>query len=155
MAACLNLTLETIVSTSSFAALGGNLLVALQVVRSLYVQHHCVPDGRTLGGDTRTLDRPFWVGFLWNMATLGDYTEFLETSGVDLDHCDDDDGQKRVAAINSAAPALPLISSNANCLAESLQKTIVQGCTVAASELLCLVPYLLQRYSVPKHQQLS
>ena len=74
---------------------------------------------------------------------------------MDLVHCNDDNGQKRVATINSAAPDPLPISSNPNCLAESLQKTIVQGWTVVASELLRLVLYLLQRYSVPKHQQIS
>ena len=56
---------------------------------------------------------------------LGDYAEFLEASGVEFDHRNNNDGQKRVAATDSAAPALPLISSNANSLADALPKNIV------------------------------
>ena len=110
-----------------------------------------MPDGRTLGGDTRTLDGNFWAGRLWSTATLGDYAEFLETSRVDFDNPNNDNSWKRVVATNSATLDPLPISSNVDHLADALQKTIVQSCTVAALELLHLVLDLSWHYSVPKH----
>ena len=58
VAECLNLTLETITSTSSFAVLGGDSLAALKVVCALYAQR------RLWEGTLELWTDPFvWVAF--------------------------------------------------------------------------------------------
>jgi acyl-CoA synthetase (AMP-forming)/AMP-acid ligase II/ankyrin repeat protein len=74
---------QTMLTTSSsFAMLGGDSLAATRVVRTLYATHNGVHNSRFLGGSFGALDGAFSVANLLQAHTLGDYVDWLDTSGV-------------------------------------------------------------------------
>ena len=68
-----------IISSISFAMLGGDSLTATRVVRSLYATHKGIDNSRSLGGEYGALPYPFDASTLISSKTLGAYVDILDS----------------------------------------------------------------------------
>lgn len=67
---------------ANFAMLGGDSLTATRVVRTLYANHHRVPNSRHLGGAYGSLEGAFAVSHLLCARNLGEYVDWLDSNSL-------------------------------------------------------------------------
>lgn len=115
---CLNLNpsflLLLLRTNMTFTMLGGDSLAAARITRALYARHFDIPDSRELGGSFGVMDGPFAVIHLLHSSTLGDYVDFLDSSGVLLQKKKEEEEEEESLSIDNTkqeVSSLPSIES--------------------------------------------
>lgn len=143
IAECLNLQpsqIKMITTTSSFAMLGGDSLAATRIVRALYALHHNLNNSRQLGGEYGSLGGAFDALYLIRSANLGEYVDFLDSSGVL------DESQEQIKDFEDIVEKPDFSNDTAKELYDALVQAVTMDQTMIAIGLL-------QEGADPNHNQ--